>query len=170
MVTLETKRLKIVALDMENLELRVKDFEKMEQNLGVVPSGHKDDIGLLDAMKEGLRNARKDIENYIWYTNWQIILKEENVIIGSASFKNAPDFMGEVELGYGINRKYQGKGYMTEAAKTMVEWALSQDNIYTIIAETLKKNVKSHRVLEKCGFEICNETGANYWWRKGSGE
>lgn len=53
-----------------------------------------------------------------WYTNWQTILKRCQVVIGSACFMGAPDETGMIELGYGINKPFQKKGYMTEMLMT----------------------------------------------------
>ena len=44
------------------------------------------------------------------------------------------------------------KGYMTEAVKAMCEWALSQEGVTRIEAETTAENKESQRVLYSSGF------------------
>lgn len=56
-----------------------------------------------------------------------------------------------VELGYVIGRAFGGNGYMTEAVKAIINWALSQPQIYRVFATTSVDNVPSQRVMEKSG-------------------
>ena len=57
----------------------------------------------------------------------------------------------KVAVGYVLAQAYWGKGYMTEAARTIIEWAFQQKEIYRIFATTDVENVGSQRVLEKAG-------------------
>ena len=41
-----------------------------------------------------------------------------------------------MEIGYGLDWKYEHKGYMTEAAGSMCRWALEQEEVRAVIAET----------------------------------
>lgn len=108
--------------------------------------------------------AIKDPANYIWYTDWLIILKQENKIIGSACFKGKPDKEGSVEIGYGMNEVYRNKGYISEAVKTITDWTLRQPGVNIIFAETDKSNIASQHVLEKCRFKRYNETEISYFY------
>ena len=56
-----------------------------------------------------------------------------------------------VELGYVMNKAYQGKGYMTETARAIIDWAFQQPNIYRVFATTGVDNIASQRVMEKVG-------------------
>jgi RimJ/RimL family protein N-acetyltransferase len=55
------------------------------------------------------------------------------------------------ELGYVLARRYWGRGYMTEAVKGLIAWALKQQDIYRIWAVCDIDNVASARVMEKAG-------------------
>jgi RimJ/RimL family protein N-acetyltransferase len=79
-------------------------------------------------------------------------------------FKNVPNNMKEVEIGYGLGKKYEHNGYMSEAVKKFCEWALTDEKIETIIAETEIENTASKRVLERCGFKKYKEE-ETAWWR-----
>jgi RimJ/RimL family protein N-acetyltransferase len=37
-----------------------------------------------------------------------------------------------VELGYVMNKSFQGRGYMTETVRSIIDWAFQQPNIYSI--------------------------------------
>lgn len=50
-------------------------------------------------------------------------------------------------------KKYWGQGYMSEAARAMVDWALSQDEIFRVSATCDISNIASARVMEKAGMQ-----------------
>ena len=56
-----------------------------------------------------------------------------------------------VELGYVMNRSFQGRGYMTETVRAIIHWAFLQPNIYRVYATTSVDNIASQRVMEKVG-------------------
>jgi len=55
------------------------------------------------------------------------------------------------EVGYALARDAWGQGYASEAARTLVEWALAQPGIYRVWAVCDVDNPASGRVLEKAG-------------------
>jgi RimJ/RimL family protein N-acetyltransferase len=57
------------------------------------------------------------------------------------------------ELGYVLARLYWGNGYMTEAVRGLVHWALKQKQIYRIWAVCDVDNIASSRVMEKAGMQ-----------------
>ena len=79
-------------------------------------------------------------------------------------YKNIPNEMKEIEIGYGLGSKYEHNGYMTEAVQAFCKMALMDVKINTIIAETEVKNKASYKVLERCGFEKYKEE-ETLWWR-----
>lgn len=67
--------------------------------------------------------------------------------------------MNEFEIGYGVDEEYRNQGYCTEAVKTLTGWALSQEGVQCVEAETESSNTASIRVLEKAGFVRSGEMG-----------
>ena len=59
----------------------------------------------------------------------------------------------KAELGYGLGKAFWGKGYTTEAARTVVDWALAQPSIYRVWAVCDVDNIGSRRVMEKIGMQ-----------------
>jgi len=57
------------------------------------------------------------------------------------------------DFGYVIAREYWGNGYATEALKTVVGLALSQEIIFRVWAVCDVENIASSRVMEKAGLE-----------------
>ncbi|AWI05794.1 GNAT family N-acetyltransferase [Clostridium drakei] len=158
---LETKRLIIIPLNLEQFNLMLKGMSKMENALGLNNSYEILDAHTQKAMEWLYKEAEKHKENYLWYTNWQIILKEENISIGSACFMRQANDSGIVEIGYGINEKYRCNGYMTESVEIICKWALGKQGVSRIIALTEKDNLASQKVLQKCGFVKYKEDDAN---------
>ncbi|HLO15258.1 MAG TPA: GNAT family N-acetyltransferase [Anaerolineales bacterium] len=81
---------------------------------------------------------------------YMITLKEAGEVIGMID----PRIEGpKVGIGYGAARAHWGKGYITEATRTIIEWAFQQPSIYRVYATTDVENVASQRVLEKVGMQ-----------------
>lgn len=57
-------------------------------------------------------------------------------------------------LGYVLAQAQWGRGYMTEAVKAIVEWAMGQDEIRKIHATCDVDNPASARVMEKAGLKF----------------
>lgn len=68
-------------------------------------------------------------------------------------------------VGYGLDVRYHGKGYATEALQALVEWGLSHDALNQIIADTPVENIPSHRVLIKNNFETYSRDQDLIHWR-----
>lgn len=164
LMELETSRLIIKPLTVKQFKLLLESFGKMEQALGLMSSGEVWTEDVQEAMEVLYKEALKNPIDWIWYTNWQIILKSENKAIGSLCFMRAPDEKGVVEIGYGIHEKYHNKGYMTEALQVVCGWALNQDGVKAVAAETEKDNIASQQVLQKSGFKVLEEREQSLLW------
>lgn len=62
-----------------------------------------------------------------------------------------PDFRS-ASLGYALDPAAWGRGYATEAAHALLEWAFDALDLNRVQAETDTRNVASARVLQKVGF------------------
>jgi len=162
---LETEKLKLIPLNVHNLRYLIEDRRKMERNLGVKITDTELEEPVKEAMRTSLKKVIENKEDYLWYTNWVIVLKKENRIIGGLCFKGIPDEKGKVEIGYGMQDEYRCKGYMTEAVKELINWAFSFNHVTEVIAETEKDNLPSYRVLEKTGMQKYQENEKMLWWR-----
>lgn len=99
---------------------------------------------MLDTMQK--LNGREE-----WGADWYIKLKT-GVSVGDICFKGTPDTDGAVEIGYGIDETYRRMGYATEAVGGIVNWALTQDGVRLVTAQTEPSNKISQKVLLKNGF------------------
>ena len=55
-------------------------------------------------------------------------------------------------LGYAMSESYWGKGLMTEAAQAVLRFAFGPMALDLVSAYCYPHNLRSKRVLEKCGF------------------
>ena len=107
-----------------------------------------------------------------WLFGFAIIHKTDNLLIGTCGFPGPPDPNGVAEIAYGIAPAYQGRGYATEAAKSLIEFATKDQRVKMIRAHTLAEPNASTRVLEKCGLKktgdaVDPENGLAVWrWEK----
>lgn len=76
--------------------------------------------------------------------------------VGMGSFKGPP-VNGSVEIAYAIVPEHQGKGYATEAARAMTDYAFRSPEVTLVCAHTLPDGIASQRVLQKAGFRHVGE-------------
>jgi ribosomal-protein-alanine N-acetyltransferase len=91
-----------------------------------------------------------------WVHGFVITLREGNTTIGSCAYKGPPDPEGMVEIAYGIHPEHQGRGYATEAARALTQFALER-GARIVRAHTLPQENASTHVLRKCGFTFLGE-------------
>jgi ribosomal-protein-alanine N-acetyltransferase len=165
MFELPTKRLRLIALDAGNLRLSLDDPELLESKLGLRKGRAAVADEVKDAVRQMLDGVLRDAEHYLWYTHWIIVAKRSNSVAGGLCFKGPPSRDGEVEIGYGVNAEYQNRGVMTEALDVLCRWALGQEGVSAVLAETEAVNLPSQRLLQKTGFVPVRDTGTMRWWR-----
>ncbi len=83
-----------------------------------------------------------------------IVLKETNRLIGNIGL--IEDHMRENDsvrmLGYSLGEDFWGQGFMTEAAKVVIDFGFETMHLDLISATCYPFNARSRRVLEKLGF------------------
>ena len=100
---------------------------------------------------------RADADDFITAVNapggevaFLITLREGGAVVGGCGVAlqdGAPD------LGYWLGVKYWNKGYATEAARAVVDFAFTELSHDTLSAGARVTNPASRRILEKCGFQ-----------------
>ena len=160
---INTERLILYLLNPTQLNLLVEDINSFEKENSIKYRGELIEGLFKKFVYDQLESSKKDIDNYCWSSLWLLIQKENNTAVGSISFKGKPNTKGEVEIGYGLGENYKRLGYMTEGVKAVCAWALDQDNVSNITAETDADNIPSQRILEKCGFKKTKENDTIWW-------
>lgn len=142
-ILLKTKRLILTPTPLAELERKVLTMDDGEDR---------------QAYQQMLDGVKKWPQDWLWYTPRKISMKQDGAAIGDLCFKGAPQ-KGTVEWGYGLDEAYWGNGYMTEAARVMLDWAFCQKDVYAVEAETLADNIASQRVLTKLDFKPTGTLG-----------
>ena len=150
MISFETERLII-------REPQISDWEfwfKIKTDESVMY--YMDDLTLFskeEAMTD-LKRAIEDIkkpERKMYF--FVMVLKETGEAIGSVGY-TVEQFLpvGKiVHLGYFMFTDFHSKGYMTEAARRIIQFAFEENDVYRINTGCLAENKASERVMIKCG-------------------
>jgi [ribosomal protein S5]-alanine N-acetyltransferase len=96
---------------------------------------------------------------------WLIIGRAERAVMGDVGFKGPPSRDGVVEIGYSVVPAYRRRGYATEAASALVEWARHQAPVTAIVAGCDENNQASIRTLVRVGFRETGRDGRELRWR-----
>lgn len=85
---------------------------------------------------------------------WSISLKEKQNLIGTISLWNFSEDKFTGELGYEMNPVFQGKGFMDEAVKAVLDYGFNSLGFKRIEAFTHYNNERSKLLLKKNGFHL----------------
>lgn len=161
---IQTERLELIPLNPHHLKLWIEDVAALEKELNCTYKAEPMVGFFLEIVKSQYEITLKDRDNYLWHSFFFLVRKKDRIVVGSADFKDIANANGEVEIGYGLGKEFEHNGYMTEATKAMCEWALKQNDVSSVIAETDLDGIASHKILERCGFKKDKE-GETLWWR-----
>jgi RimJ/RimL family protein N-acetyltransferase len=161
---INTQRLQLIPLNLNQLELALQNIEALEASLDLVimRAWMTDRVHHSIGMKiDKMRKA--DASQHDWFTYWLIVIKDENVGAGMLGFNGFPALNGSTEIGYGIDEAYQGKGYRREAVQALIDWAFTHPFCNVITASEVE-NPASRRLLEKLGAQLVSTSHHSTSW------
>lgn len=163
---IETERLLIKPLIYEQLVKYIKCDNSLETELKLNETSRKISPELKEAFEETiLPNVANKSKNYLYSTLWTAISIAENKMVGDLCIIGEPNIDGEIEIGYGIYDDFKNKGFMTEMVSGIIEWAINESEVKSIIASTEKTNAASYKVLLKNGFVKIGESESLFHWK-----
>ncbi|MBU8917793.1 GNAT family N-acetyltransferase [Bacillus sp. FJAT-29953] len=110
-----------------------------------------DNFYTLEAQQNRIKKYAKDWQADQAYTFG--IFTKDDALIGTINlFQVLRGSLQSAFIGYFLDQKHNGKGYTTEAAKIIVDYAFNELNLHRIEAGVMPHNIGSIRVLEKAGF------------------
>jgi RimJ/RimL family protein N-acetyltransferase len=137
------------------------DRETAARLLGVTLAPDWPQADLLDVLPRQAAAARSEERFGVWV----IIERTSQTVVGDIGFFGPPREDGAVEIDYSVIPDRRGQGYATEAARGLVEWALGQPGVGSVVAGCDIGNVPSIRTLERVGFVRSSESDGQLRWR-----
>ena len=154
---LDTHHLKLIPCTPEHLLGLMRHPEDFAELTGFpAAEGLRDFFVSGEVSPEWLAQLEQSSGPDPWRYGFFVLERESGTAIGTAGFK-APPAAGVVEIAYGIVPAFEGKGYATEAAGALVEFAFDSREVRVVRAHTLPERNASTRVLEKSGFRLLGE-------------
>ncbi|GGH77807.1 ribosomal-protein-alanine N-acetyltransferase [Pullulanibacillus pueri] len=129
------------------LELKNKDFFQL------YTGSRKDDFYTLEGQLERIKTNKSSAEADQGYF-FVIYLRESEQLIGEITlFEVARGNLQSCWIGYFLDQEQNGKGYMTEAVRLVVDYAFQTLRLHRIEAGVMPHNIGSAKVLLKAGFQ-----------------
>ncbi len=154
----DTPRLSLIPCTTEHLLGLIQHPERFAELTGFpVAEGLRNFFVSGEVSPEWLAQLEKSSHPDPWRYGFFVLERESHTAIGTAGFKGPPDGADTVEIAYGIVPAFEGRGYATEAAGALVEFASASGEVRLVRAHTLPERNASARVLEKCGFRLLGE-------------
>jgi RimJ/RimL family protein N-acetyltransferase len=91
-----------------------------------------------------------------------VVVRSTGALVGGVALHWVSEQHRTAEIGFVFNPEHQGRGYATEAARPLVDWAFSA-GFHRVIGRTEARNIASARVLEKLGFRREAHLVENEW-------
>jgi ribosomal-protein-alanine N-acetyltransferase len=107
-----------------------------------------------------VRYRRDQIANDPSWAPWSlraIVLRASATMVGYVNFHGPPGVNdtatpNAVELGWTVFPSHRKKGYATETARALMDWAATEYGIRRFVSSTTPNNAPSLRVHDKLGF------------------
>ena len=106
-----------------------------------------------------------------WLHGFVMTLRSDTKRVGKCGFTGPPGADGVVEIAYGVDPEFRGRGYATEAAMGLTKFAFTDPRVRIVRAHTLPHENASTHILTKCGFtrvgeSIDHEAGIVWRWER----
>ena len=145
---LETERLVLRPFEESDAPaiLAIMNDPEVTYNLLISPTFSEEDVA------ESIKKRNAAIENRERYA-LAVVLKETDLPIGACTIMNVSWDHLHAELVYYLGKPYWGKGYMTEAARRMIQFGFEGLGLERISVGCFARNKASAHVIEKLGFK-----------------
>ncbi|MGL5633459.1 MAG: GNAT family N-acetyltransferase [Sarcina sp.] len=154
---LEGRRISLKSLNPSYAEQMLQYYIDNKEHLHEVEPTRDQSFYSIDTQRNILLESYRQ---YLNGTSLDMGIFKEGKLIGKIKLSNIVyGVFKSAFVGYSIDKDEQGKGYMKEALRLILDYASDVMNLHRIEASTLLDNEKSKGVLRGLGFE---EVGINY--------
>ncbi len=98
--------------------------------------------------------CRKNTQDKIYKFNLAIIYKHNHKLIGFCGLGPSDIDSSEIEIYYGMDERYRGKGLTTQAAKAVMKYGFETIALNRIVTIVHPDNLPSLKILEKLGMKF----------------
>jgi len=155
---IETERLSLLPNSAQLVLALIEDPQRYEQLGGFPAAAGLREYFTSDDVSEGFLNSlRAPSDPDPWRFGFAVVHREQRSVIGAGGYKGPPDAMGMVEIAYGVVPSFEGRGYATEIARALCEYAVESGSVRLLRAHTMPEPNASTKVLKKNGFEFVGE-------------
>ena len=132
---------------------RLEDAEQLYAHFGNDPEIDKYSGWNPYATREMARETvRRLIESYDDAHSYSWVMDVEDIVVGTIG---AYDYKSnQIEVGFSVDRGWQGRGFATEALKKVLKYLTENEGISCVTAWCAEENTASRRVLEKSGMQF----------------
>lgn len=131
------------------LELHIRNKEFFQD----YSPKREEEFYTLEEQKKRIEERINESKQGVDYS-FGIFLKDTDELIGNVTLSEV--LRGALQscyIGYMLDQRHNGKGYMTEAVRLAVDFGFKELKLHRIEAGVMPHNVRSMRVLEKAGFQ-----------------
>ncbi|WP_413532837.1 GNAT family N-acetyltransferase [Empedobacter brevis] len=138
------------------------NYTDLEQ-LNLVRGNGWPDEDMVETLPRIMNNLSK-IDYLTGFESWMIVKKSSREVIGDVGFKGYNFVTRSCDIGYGIIEAERKKGFASEAAAELINWAFSKETLEEITACCLIENIDSIKLLKRLNFtEIDRDSTTIYW-------
>jgi len=149
---LETDRLSLRMLTHDDIDIVFPHFsnEEVTRYVDTYPTKNADEVKELIDWGKGLLEHNMGML-------WGIFSKGDGLFLGEVNYVARPDnnftkTIHRCEIGYDMSPQYWGKGYMSEALRSVIPHIFTDTKIDRIEATIQPENARSHNVVVRAGF------------------
>ena len=84
---------------------------------------------------------------------WGVALRSDDTVIGTCTLAHVDARNRRAEIGFALRRDHWGRGYMSEATHTLLQFAFEKLGLNRVEADVDPRNEASIRLLERLGFQ-----------------
>src|SRR5712671_5323670 len=136
----------------ENLKLLLQTSEQVLASINAMTPTDRAEVS-----PDWVARVKSSTSANPWTHGFAVVQRGSGTAVGMCAYKGPPGPDGAVEIAYGINPEYQGRGYATEVARALVAFAFGNGEVRLVCAHTRPEENASTHVLTKCGFDLIGE-------------
>jgi len=92
-----------------------------------------------------------------------VVERASGIMVGDLAFHWVSERDRTAEVGFVVDPRHHGRGFATEAARAVIDWAFATAGMHRVIGRTEARNAASGRVLEKLGMRLEAHFVENEW-------